>query len=152
MGGENTETQTVAEPLAPSMTVRLDSGETPPANPKKAFGDRKRAVHLVPPILVLETAPAMAEGAEKYGPFNWRQSPVEVMTYVGAIGRHLAAFADGEDVDPESTKGKTHLAGIAACVAILMDARALGNLIDNRPPRGPAPEVARDPGGSAVMR
>jgi hypothetical protein len=110
-------------------------------NPKKAFGDKKVPVHLVPPALLIETAVAFKEG-RKYGPFNWRASPVEATTYIGAMYRHLMAYQDGEDLDPESTEGKTHLAGIAACCAILMDANAHGSLIDNRTP-GPAPKLIR---------
>jgi hypothetical protein len=76
----------------------------------------------------------LKEGAEKYGPWNWRSTKVEVMTYVGAIYRHMAAFVDGEDIDPDSPVGKKHLDGVAASLAILIDAIAGGFAIDNRPP------------------
>lgn len=115
-----------------------------PENPKKLYGDKKLPVHLVPPILALQTSVAMGEGADKYGPYNWRDSKVCTSTYIGAMGRHLAAYADGEDIDPESTRGKTHLAGLAACIAILMDAGALGMLVDDRR-KGPAAEFTRIP-------
>lgn len=113
------------------------------ANPKQAFGDLKVAMQLVPVALVIGAARAFKEGAAKYGPFNWRHTKVEAMTYVGAIQRHLAAYVDGEDVDPESVVGKTHLEGIAACVAMLLDCHAGGFLIDNRPPKGPGPQLVR---------
>ena len=115
------------------------------ANPKQRYGDLKPAVHLVPPALVLGAAVALKEGAQKYGAYNWRNSKVEALTYVGAIGRHLAAYLDGEDVDPESAVGKLHLDGIAACVAILLDAYHGGFLLDNRPPPGPAPRLVLTP-------
>lgn len=117
------------------------------ANPKQAYGDKKLPTHLVPPALVLEAAPNMRDGAAKYGPYNWRSKKVEVMTYVAAIQRHLSAFIDGEDVDPESKSGATHLGAIAACVGIIADARNMGNLIDNRPPRGSAGDVIRRAAG-----
>lgn len=116
-------------------------------NPKKAYGDKKLPVHLVPPALTLGTALNMGDGAEKYGAFNWRKSKVEAMTYVGALQRHLLSYIDGEDVDPESKRGATHLGAIAACVAILMDAGNNGQLIDNRPPRGNAGDVIRRAAG-----
>lgn len=116
-----------------------------PANPKARYGDMKRRVDLVPPALELGAAVALAEGAEKYGPFNWRINHVEAMTYVAAIKRHLAAYVDGEDVDPESVKGKLHLEGIAASVAILLDSLYAGILIDNRPAKGPGPALTRLP-------
>lgn len=115
------------------------------ANPKQAYGDLKVPVHTVPPALMIGAARAFGEGANKYGAFNWRTSKVETMTYIGAMLRHLAAYADGEDVDPESTTGKLHLEGIAACVGILLDCTAGGFLIDNRPPKGPAPQLVRTP-------
>jgi hypothetical protein len=118
---------------------------TKPANPKQAYGDKKLPVHTVPPALLLGAAKAFGEGAAKYGAFNWRLSKVEAMTYVGAIQRHLAAYVDGEDVDPESVTGKLHLEGIAACVGILLDCHHGGYLIDNRPPKGPAPQMVLTP-------
>jgi hypothetical protein len=116
-----------------------------PANPKQAYGDKKLATQTVPPALLLGAARAYGEGAAKYGAFNWRTSKVEAMTYVGAIHRHLAAYTDGEDVDPESNTGKLHLEGIAACVGILLDCHAGGFLVDNRPPAGPAPRLVLTP-------
>lgn len=118
-----------------------------PANPKQTYGDRKLPVHLVPPSLVLEAALNMKDGGEKYGPYNYRNSRVEAMTYVGAIMRHTMAYLDGEDVDPESKSGATHLGAIAACVAILTDARNKGMLIDNRPTKGTAGERIRAAAG-----
>lgn len=116
-----------------------------PANPKQAFGDKKRPVHVVPPALMLGASKAFGEGAVKYGAYNWRETNVESMTYIGALLRHAFAYLDGEDVDPESTTGKLHLEGMAACIGILLDGTYGGFLIDNRPPKGPAPELTRMP-------
>lgn len=120
------------------------------ANPKQVFGDKKAPVHLVPPALVLEAAPNMRDGRDKYGAFNWRDKKVEAMTYVAAIQRHLYAYIDGEDVDQESASGATHLGAIAACVGILADARNMGNLIDNRPIKGSAGDVIRRAAGVVI--
>lgn len=115
------------------------------ANPKQLYGDLKAALHLVPPALVIGASKGMKEGAIKYGAYNWRKSKVELMTYLGAIQRHCAAILDGEDVDPESLTGKLHLEGLAANVAIALDAWYGGFLVDNRPPAGPAPSMLRSP-------
>jgi hypothetical protein len=69
-------------------------------------------------------------GADKYGPWNWRETGVCASTYVNAIMRHLNAWRDGEDLDPES--GFSHLAHIACSCNILMDAAAVGKLQDDR--------------------
>lgn len=114
-------------------------------NPKKAFGDKKVALQLVPPALAIHGARALKEGADKYGAYNWREQPVEAMTYIGGLMRHAAAYLDGEDIDPESTTGKLHLDGMIANLAILVDAMDLGTLIDNRPPKGPAPKLILTP-------
>lgn len=124
----------------PASDVTAMKGTLPP-NPKQAYGDKKVPMHTVPPALMIGAAKAFGEGAVKYGPFNWRDKSVEAMTYVGAIQRHLAAYIDGEDVDPDSLTGKLHLEGIAACVGILLDCFYGGFLLDNRPPKGPAPKL-----------
>jgi hypothetical protein len=69
-------------------------------------------------------------GADKYGPWNWRETGVCASTYVNAILRHLNAWRDGESLDPES--GITHLAHIACSANILMDAEVCGKLQDDR--------------------
>ena len=76
-------------------------------------------------------------GANKYGPWNWRQHPVAASVYVNAIMRHIKAWDEVEDIDSES--GVSHLGHIMACCGILLDAQANGQLIDDRPKvnRGP---------------
>lgn len=112
-------------------------------NPKAAFGALKAPLHLVPPALELYASVGLAEGAPKYGPYNWREpgKGIKMSTYFGAIKRHLYAMMDGEDVDPDSPLGKLHLQGLAANVAILCDAHAGGFLTDDRPLPGPAPRL-----------
>ncbi len=114
-----------------------------PPNPKQAYGDQKVPLHFVPAASLIHEAQAFREGARKYGPFNWRLNAVEAMTYIGAALRHLAAYADGEDFDPE-IKLPTHHLGLAkACLGIVLDSLETGNLIDNRPPPGAAAALLR---------
>lgn len=110
-------------------------------NPKTLMGRQKLSVlSVVPPASILREAEAMHYGAhlaprkggtKGYGPYNWRDDPVEVMIYVDACMRHLFAYVDGEGTDPES--GVTHLGHAKACLGIIVDAEANGTLIDNRP-------------------
>lgn len=72
----------------------------------------------------------MLEGRLKYGKDNFRGCPVEAMTYVGAGMRHLFAWAEGEQLDPDS--GLPHLWKALANIAILIDSQVAGTLIDNR--------------------
>lgn len=109
-------------------------------NPKDSVGAKKAPTRYVPQALVLEVAPVMANGAAKYGPFNWRQQPVSAITYAEAIQRHLSAWVDGQD-DAEDS-GLSHIAHIAASCGILLDAKANASLLDDRTP-GPAADILR---------
>ena len=100
-------------------------------NPKESAGSKKINMYLIPPIFKKLVAQVLQSGANKYGPWNWRKDdPIKVSTYISAMQRHLDAFQDGETLDPES--GITHLAHVAAGVAILLDAEKAGNLNDDR--------------------
>ena len=110
-------------------------------NPKDLVGAKKAPIGVVPPSLLPFVAPAMAVGAEKYGPFNWREQPVQAMTYAEAAMRHILAWIDGQDAAEDT--GISHIAHAIAGLAILADAFAAGNLLDNRPVPGPTPDILR---------
>ena len=99
-------------------------------DPKGEAGAKKAPMWLLPPVALEQTAWVAKLGAEKYGPYNWRVTGVCATTYVSAIMRHLNAWRDGEDLDPES--GISHIAHIATSCNILMDAAACGTLQDDR--------------------
>lgn len=123
-------------------TKLFHPSDTKPANPKQAFGDRKVPMHLVPASAQAAIAMGLKDGARKYGEFNWRQLDVETMTYVGAAMRHLGAWVDGEDIDPDS--GNNHLYHAIASLAILIDAVENGQYIDTRPPPGPTAKMLKE--------
>lgn len=118
-------------------------------NPKDLVGAKKAPLSLVPAALVIGAAEAAQNGADKYGPFNWREYPVQVMTYVEAMQRHLAAFVDGQDIAEDT--GIHHLKHVAAGLGILLDSIAMGIAIDNRPPFGPASDLLRAADRSAKL-
>lgn len=99
-------------------------------DPKGQAGSLKAPLGLVPPYAMEQTSWVHKLGADKYGPWNWRETGVCASTYVNAILRHLNAWRDGESLDPES--GITHLAHIACSANILMDAEVCGKLQDDR--------------------
>jgi len=112
-------------------------------DPKKANGDLKCPMHLLPTVALRAMARALYHGAvtKGYGIYNWRAGDgIKTSTYTAALQRHTLQLMDGEDVDAES--GESHLAHIMATCAILMDAESAGKLIDDRVK---APKIAGRP-------
>ena len=99
-------------------------------DPKGAAGALKAPMHLIPPYALEQTAWVHKLGSEKYGPYNWRKTGVCATTYVSAIIRHLDAWRDGQNMDPES--GISHIAHIVSSCNILLDAGHCGTLQDDR--------------------
>lgn len=104
------------------------------SNPKQAFADNKIPVHLWPPVATYLGALGLLDGACKYGRANWRESGVLASTYYSALNRHINAWLEGENLDPDS--GVPHLGHALACLAILVDAQMTGQLTDDRNYRG----------------
>jgi len=105
---------------------------TPPdTNPKTVYGIQKTPLHLIPPPALSAEAEVFGLGGRKYGPYNWREHTVSASVYQAAALRHLLAWWEGEDTDPES--GQSHLAHARACLGILLDAAHHGKLNDDRP-------------------
>lgn len=117
-------------------------------NPKDLVGAKKAPLRFVPPALVIIAAQGMKNGAQKYGPFNWRDYPVQYSIYLEAVHRHLLALMDGEDIAEDS--GIPHLSHIAANIAIIADCQGLGTLVDDRPKPGPAAKLLKEQDKSHV--
>lgn len=116
--------------------------DTKDGNPKDLIGAKKLPLGLVPDTATAWTAMALLHGALKYGRYNWRDAGVRVSIYVDALRRHVAAYWNGEDLDPES--GLPHLAHVGACVNILLDAWECDKLTDDRPQPAPVPKLQAD--------
>jgi mutator protein MutT len=99
-------------------------------NPKDFVAGSKLPLHLWPPTATALGCIAMLEGMAKYGRNNWRPAGALASVYVGAGLRHLLAWYEGENNAPDS--GLPHLGHALACLAILVDAQANGNLVDDR--------------------
>ena len=113
--------------------------KTAEPNPKDLLGIKKPPnLSVIPSSALIHMGRAMQNGANKYGPFNWREHPVKSGIYVDAAIRHLSAWQDGEE--DASDSGVHHLGHAMACMGIILDAQEVGNLIDERVP-GPMPEM-----------
>jgi hypothetical protein len=107
------------------------SAPTSSLDPKGEAGSKKSPMWLLPHHVKQAASWVLGLGARKYGPWNWRKTRVCASTYLSAIQRHLGAWEEREDMDPES--GQNHLAHIIANCAILMDAQKHQCLEDDRP-------------------
>jgi hypothetical protein len=121
---------------------------TKSSNPKQAQGIKKVPFHVIPSNVVAEVGLALLEGALKYGSYNYRAIGVRSSTYYDACLRHLSAWFNGEDIDPETVSydeagqpiqgsGIHHITKAMACLVVLRDSQMYGNINDDRPPRMP---------------
>ena len=101
-------------------------------NPKyvQAQKDGKSPFEYIPLRTLAGTAKVLEHGANKYGIRNWRKDPIKASTYQGAFLRHLEAYYEGEDIDPDS--GASHLSHIMANCMVMLDAALENTLIDDR--------------------
>lgn len=113
-------------------------------NPKDLLGIKKPALQLIPPAALVHESLAMMNGAyvKEYGPYNWREKRVVASIYVAALKRHVDSWWDGEECAKDS--GVHHLGHARACLGILLDALELGNLGDDRPPKGTVSSLIED--------
>lgn len=95
---------------------------------KKFDGDKPRT-DLLSPTALLEIAKVMGHGAKKYDAHNWRKG-IEWSRLLGAAMRHLLAFMDGQDKDPET--GFSHLAHLGCCVMFLLEYEKSHKELDDR--------------------
>lgn len=112
--------------------IQVDNDKRPvvSSNPKDIAGTKKPPLRLLPTVALIYLARVMNLGATKYGAWNWRDAAVRATIYDEAALRHIFALLDGQDLDEES--GLPHEAHIMACMAIKLDAKACGKLIDDR--------------------
>lgn len=102
------------------------------SNPKDSVGVKKIPFSTVPAPVTAEVGLAMLEGALKYGRHNYRSVGVRTSVYYDACLRHLTAFWEGQNTDPES--GLPHVVKALACLYVLRDSQLVGNVVDDRPP------------------
>ena len=113
------------------MSVDFD-GKFTDENPKhiQAMKDGKAPLEYLVDFVMTGDAYVHQGGAIKYGYRNWTIDKIKASTYIAAIRRHLKAWSEGEDLDPDS--GWSHLYHIRAGCAIVLDADNVDTLIDDR--------------------
>lgn len=102
-------------------------------NPKDSVGTKKAPMSTVSSPAMMEVGLAMLEGARKYGRHNYRVAGISASVYYDALFRHMMAWWEGEDIDPDS--GLSHVVKAIATLMVLRDAMIAGKFNDDRPPK-----------------
>jgi len=84
----------------------------------KKFDKGKPDLSLLPRHSLEQVALVLMMGANKYGRYNWAGG-MKWSRMVGAAMRHIVAFNDGENTDPES--GISHLAHAVCGLIFLLE-------------------------------
>lgn len=105
------------------------------ANPKGEFGRKKIPHSCVPQNVSALVAVGMSEGRNKYGRHNYRGIDIMASDYYDATRRHIDAYWEGENDDPDSQL--PHVIKAICSLYVLADCIQRGNVIDDRPPASP---------------
>ena len=82
------------------------------------YDEEKPKLDLLPFRAINEIGVVLTYGAEKYDEHNWRSGFHYGRTVAAAL-RHLFAWVNGQDFDPES--GKLHIAHAACNLLFLLE-------------------------------
>ncbi len=85
------------------------------------YDEGKLPLDLLPSKPLEIIAEVLKFGKDKYGAYNWRKG-MEWSRLIAALMRHLLAWKEGEDKDPET--GISHLGHIGCCVLFLLEYEA----------------------------
>ena len=131
----------IVEMIREENTGTMPSGPDPcwygvPIKPPGAtkYDNGKPPLSIIPREGLELTAKVFKFGADKYGRDNYRLG-MEWSRLVDAAMRHLVAFYDGEDLDPES--GLSHLGHALCCLNMLALYEAKKRGTDDRPKDDP---------------
>lgn len=86
----------------------------------KTYDDGKPPLANLPPAGMVGVAKVQAYGHKKYKDFNNYRKGMEASRQCSCIIRHVMAYMNGEDLDPES--GESHIAHAATrCMFLLQN-------------------------------
>ncbi len=97
----------------------------------------KPSMALLPGGPLLEIAKVLDFGAKKYAPDNWRGG-MKWRRLISASLRHVYAFSEGQDLDPETQL--SHLAHACCCLLFLLEYTKTHTEKDDRYEQRPSPE------------
>ena len=86
--------------------------------PGTKFDAGKPPMELLSTEALVQISRVLDFGKGKYSAHNWRKG-MSWSRLIGAAMRHLTAYKDGEDLDPET--GLSHLAHLGCCTMFLLE-------------------------------
>ena len=130
-----------AAPTETAWTVQGPDTIKLPAGTALKFDTDKLPLHLLSTEAMNQTAAVLKFGAQKYAEHNWRKGFAWSRPLAAAM-RHITAFNNGEDKDPES--GLSHLAHAACCIMFLLEFEKTHQHLDDR--YKPVSNTSQSPG------
>jgi len=107
------------KPLEPLTIDDLNKLSIVDTTKGRKFDSDKLEYGLIPPLALKALVEVLTFGAQKYERGNWMYVPDAKRRYFDALQRHVWAWKEGEQIDPES--GKHHLAHAMCCIAFLYE-------------------------------
>ena len=104
---------------APDENLDFEELENPQSDVGRKFDGGKLEYGLLPPKALEATVDVLTFGAQKYERDNWKHVDDSKRRYFDALQRHMWAWKQGEQLDPES--GKHHLAHALCCLMFLYE-------------------------------
>lgn len=102
----------------PNQSVRTNTNKEA-GGVKNDLG--KVPLDLLPMSALIEVGEILKFGAEKYAPYNWAKG-MSYSRLIAASLRHIFAFNQGQDLDPETNR--SHIAHALCCLLFLMEYEA----------------------------
>ena len=96
----------------------------------RKFDQGKDEWYLMPWPALRKILRVLMYGAKKYEPFNWKHVSDPKTRYINATLRHLIAYAEGEEIDPES--GHHHLAHAGCNILFLLSYQEFAKVISEK--------------------
>jgi hypothetical protein len=129
--GQNMATSSIAPFSYEQVTAILKSNNLTASfnNSALKHDEGKAPMNLLSREALEQIALVMDFGKQKYDAHNWRKGFAWSRPLSAAI-RHILAFNDGEDKDPES--GLSHLAHAACCIMFLLEFEKTHKDLDDR--------------------
>ena len=113
---------------SPDENSDSEETEQPQSSIGRKFDGGKLEYGLLPPKALEATVDVLTFGAQKYERDNWKYVDDSKRRYFDALQRHMWAWKQGEQLDPESSKH--HLAHALCCLMFLYEHDTIYSVVE----------------------